>query len=54
MAELVLASLDRLKHSWEALQDIRKKIESEAAGTYAALSATGKKRRADAYDAIMG
>ena len=54
MAELVLASLERLRHSWEAVNDISRKIEREAAGSFSALTATGKKRRADAYDAIMG
>ena len=53
MAELVLASLERLKHSWEALNEISRKIASDAAGSFSALTETGKKRRAEAYDAIM-
>ena len=49
----IYASLDRLRQSWEKEEGLRKKISSEAAGSYTALTETGKRRKAAAMDVFM-
>ena len=53
VGELAYQSLERFKQAWTEQNELNTKIEHEAAGSYAALCETGKKRRSEARDVLL-